>query len=212
MSKNKVTVVVHGGDPLSQAGVIEFLENRPDVVVLDELDPSRADHASSVGLILVDVLDASTVVQLRKLVAEMDGRVVLIVGDLDEPQVDLVLGMGARSVVHLHDVTAAYLVKAVKAASWGRAESAVNMVPHLSAQARGARRGRRETILPAAVPTERELGVLRLVAEGLDTKEIGERLSLSERTVKGVLSDVMTRKHLRNRAHAVAFAVREGYI
>jgi DNA-binding NarL/FixJ family response regulator len=123
MSKNEITVVVHGGDPLSRAGVIEFLENRPDVVVLDELDPSRADHAWSVGLILVNVLDASSVVQLRKLVAEMDGRVVLVVGDLDEPQVDLVLGMGARSVVHLHDVTAARLVKAVEAVSWGGAES-----------------------------------------------------------------------------------------
>jgi DNA-binding NarL/FixJ family response regulator len=212
MSKNKITVVVHGGDPLSRAGVIEFLENRPDVVVLDELDPSRADHAWSVGVILVDVLDASTVVRLRKLVAELEGRVVLVVGDLDEPQVDLVIGVGARSVVHLHDVTAARLVRAVEAVSRGGAESAVNMLSHLSAQARGARRGRRETISAAAVPTERELGVLRLVAEGLDTKEIAERLSLSERTVKGVLSDVMTRKHLRNRAHAVAFAVREGYI
>ena len=54
--------------------------------------------------------------------------------------------------------------------------------------------------------------VLRLVAEGLDTGEIARQLAFSERTIKSVLHDVTTRLQLRNRAHAVAFAVREGFI
>jgi DNA-binding NarL/FixJ family response regulator len=60
--------------------------------------------------------------------------------------------------------------------------------------------------------TDREVEVLRLVAEGLDTGEIARRLAFSERTIKSVLHDVTTRLQLRNRAHAVAFAVREGFI
>ena len=60
--------------------------------------------------------------------------------------------------------------------------------------------------------SEREIEVLRLVAEGLDTGEIARRLSFSERTIKSVLHDVTTRLQLRNRAHAVAYAVREGLI
>ncbi|HEX6344851.1 response regulator transcription factor [Umezawaea sp.] len=212
MSTHRIPVVVYDGDPLSRAGVIEFLEDRPDVVVLDEAGRSDADRAWSVGVVLVDVLDAGAVVRLRTLVADMGGRVVLVVGDLDEPQVEMVRGLGARSVVHLHHITPARLVKAVRSVFRGGGDSAVNMLSHLSAQARGSRRGRRESISAEAVPTERELEVLRLVSEGFDTREIAERLSLSERTVKGVLSDVMRRKHLRNRAHAVAFAVREGYI
>jgi DNA-binding CsgD family transcriptional regulator len=50
------------------------------------------------------------------------------------------------------------------------------------------------------------------VAEGLDTDEIAGRLSYSVRTVKNILHAVTTRFHLRNRAHAVAYALREGFI
>jgi DNA-binding NarL/FixJ family response regulator len=60
--------------------------------------------------------------------------------------------------------------------------------------------------------TDRETQVLRLVADGCDTAEIARRLCYSERTVKNCLHDVTTRLQLRNRSHAVAYAVREGLI
>ena len=60
--------------------------------------------------------------------------------------------------------------------------------------------------------TEREIEVLRLVAEGYDTAEIAKTICFSERTIKSILHDVTTRLQLRNRAHAVAYAVREGLI
>ncbi|MFD9734844.1 LuxR C-terminal-related transcriptional regulator [Umezawaea sp. NPDC059074] len=204
MSMRKIAVVVHDGDPLSRAGVIEFLENRSDLVVLDGLEYREG----SVAVVLVDVLDASTVSRLRGLVADLDQRVVLVVGELDEAQVGMVLDVGARTVVLRHQLTAERLVKAVEAAARGEGDPPPRLLAHLTAQVRGTRRKGR----PPSEPTERELGVLRLVADGLDTREIAERLSYSERTVKGVLYDVMARKHWRNRAHAVAFAVREGYI
>ena len=60
--------------------------------------------------------------------------------------------------------------------------------------------------------TEREAAVLRLLAEGLDTAEVGRQLFYSERTVKNIIHDVTSRLELRNRAHAVAYAIREGLI
>ena len=60
--------------------------------------------------------------------------------------------------------------------------------------------------------SEREIAVLRLLAEGLDTAEIAGQLSYSERTIKAVLHDVTVRFQLRSRAHAVAYAVRAGLI
>ena len=50
------------------------------------------------------------------------------------------------------------------------------------------------------------------MAEGLETSEIAERLCYSERTVKGVVHEITTRLRLRNRAQAVAYAVRQGFI
>jgi DNA-binding NarL/FixJ family response regulator len=54
--------------------------------------------------------------------------------------------------------------------------------------------------------------VLRLIADGHDTNEIARPLCYSQRTVKNVLHDVTSRLKLRNRFHAVAYAVREGLI
>ncbi len=53
---------------------------------------------------------------------------------------------------------------------------------------------------------------MRLVADGHDTSEIAAQLCYSERTVKNVLHDLNTRLQLKNRSHAVAYAVREGLI
>lgn len=73
----------------------------------------------------------------------------------------------------------------------------------------------RPTHLPgrgAAVLTERETEVLRLAAEGFSTAEIARKLAYAEKTIKVALQNVTVRLQLRNRVHAVAYAVRNGLI
>ena len=65
--------------------------------------------------------------------------------------------------------------------------------------------------VPAAL-TNREVVVLRLLAEGLDTEEVGHRIFLSERSVKNIIHGLTSRFSLRNRTQAVAFALRHGLI
>lgn len=60
--------------------------------------------------------------------------------------------------------------------------------------------------------TSREQRVLSLVADGLPTREIGEELHYSERTVKKVLGDVVVKLGARSRSQAIARAVRQGII
>jgi DNA-binding NarL/FixJ family response regulator len=64
--------------------------------------------------------------------------------------------------------------------------------------------------LTAAGLYTREVEVLRLLAEGADTLEIARRLSYSERTVRNIIHGLLTRMKLRSRAHAVAYALRNG--
>ena len=64
----------------------------------------------------------------------------------------------------------------------------------------------------AARLTDREQQVLSLIAEGHPTREVAEQLCYSERTVKNVLHDVVTKLNARSRSQAVAHAVREGLI
>jgi DNA-binding NarL/FixJ family response regulator len=66
--------------------------------------------------------------------------------------------------------------------------------------------------LTASGLAPREIDVLRLMAEGWDTAQIATKLSYSERTVKNVVYAVMNRLGLRNRPHAVAYAMRSGVI
>jgi DNA-binding NarL/FixJ family response regulator len=60
--------------------------------------------------------------------------------------------------------------------------------------------------------TVRELEVLRLLADGSSTRDIAERLSYSERTVKNIVRDLLSKLNCRTRAQAAAFAARRGVI
>ena len=61
-------------------------------------------------------------------------------------------------------------------------------------------------------PTAREIEVLQLVADGLVNREIGERLFLSEETVKSHVRHLLAKLQSRSRAHAVAVGFRRGLI
>jgi len=69
-----------------------------------------------------------------------------------------------------------------------------------------------ETVVTGPELTSREQRVLSLVADGLPTREIGEELHYSERTVKKVLGDVVVKLGARSRSQAIARAVRQGII
>lgn len=79
-----------------------------------------------------------------------------------------------------------------------------------------ARKLMRELKQPASLPpttdplTEREVEVLRLVAQGLSNDDIAERLVVSERTVRTHVSHILDKLHLANRTQMALYAVREG--
>ena len=61
-------------------------------------------------------------------------------------------------------------------------------------------------------PTQREVEVLQLISDGLVNREIGERLFLSEETVKSHVRHLLAKLQARSRAHAVAVGLRRGLI
>jgi NarL family two-component system response regulator LiaR len=79
-----------------------------------------------------------------------------------------------------------------------------------------ARKLMRELSQPPSLPpttdplTEREVEVLRLVAQGLSNDDIAEKLVVSERTVRTHVSHILDKLHLANRTQMALYAVREG--
>jgi two-component system NarL family response regulator len=63
--------------------------------------------------------------------------------------------------------------------------------------------------VPAPRLTDRELGVLRLVAQGLTNREIAEELFIAENTVKNHVRNILEKLHLHSRMEAVLYAVRQ---
>ncbi|MFE5511509.1 LuxR C-terminal-related transcriptional regulator [Streptomyces sp. NPDC056529] len=243
MLTKRVTVTVHASDPLSRAGLISHLRHQPSLDVLpertegervredrgggagDERERGREDRgpvreepgAPAVAVMLADRIDESTTAELRRLLRGRDQRVVLVAGELREPDLLSVVEYGVRAIIWRHQATEQRLLSAVHSAARGEGELPPDLVSRLLNQ---VGRLRRATAAGAtaggAVPlfgmAPREVDVLRLLAEGLDTRQISERLAYSERTVKNILHALMTRLQLTNRAHAVAYALREGYI
>ncbi|EFL35190.1 response regulator [Streptomyces viridochromogenes DSM 40736] len=205
----RIPVAVHATDPISREGAVSQLRRFPEIDLREE----TASGPGTVALLIDDVLDDTALTRLRRLVRSEGARAVLVVGALRETELLDVIECGVGAIVWRREATATRLVQAVLAAARGDGDLPADLLGRLINQVGTLHRGTAgRPGAPASGMTPRELDVLRLVAEGLDTGEIASKLSYSERTVKNVMHGLTTRLHLRNRAHAVAHALREGYI
>lgn len=205
----RIPVTVHADDPISWAGAVSHLKKHAIVDIVDQL---RA-HAEGVVVVLAESLDEPTLSRLRVLGRSEGVHVVLVAGSIRETELLDVAEFGVGAIVWRHEATEHELLRAVVAAFRGDAVIPSELVGQLIGQVGRLRRDAPGTPgVPSSHLTPREIDILRLVAEGRDTAEIGRKISYSERTVKNVIQGVTTRLHLRNRAHAVAYALREGFI
>jgi len=204
-----VAVYVQGKDPISQAGVVAQLRMRPEVRVVEESDRMRA----SVGVMVTDQIDDGTVRALHVLRRDGLVRLVLIAADVDDAALVSAAEAGVGGLLRRSDATADTLVRTIARVASGQGEIPPDLLGRLLEQ---VGRLQRQVLAPRGLTftglTPRETEVLRMVADGHDTSEIAVALCYSERTVKNVLHDLTTRLQLRNRSHAVAYAVREGLI
>jgi DNA-binding NarL/FixJ family response regulator len=117
-----------------------------------------------------------------------------------------ILDAGVAAILLHDDLTGVALVAAVRAALLGHAALPSEVLLRLFDRASAGGR-HDDTGL-----TGRERRVLALLADGEDTRAIADDLCYSERTVKNIVHDLLTKMGCRNRAHAVAQAARQGVI
>lgn len=205
----RIPVAVHAADPISRAGAVSQLRQHPVVDLREETDTGPG----IVALLVSETLDEATLGRLRRLVRSEGAKAVLVVGVLRENELLDVIECGVGAIVWRHEATGHRLAQAVLAAARGDGDLPSDLLGRLISQVGTLHRtAAGQPGAPTSGLAPREVDVLRLVAEGLDTGEIASKLSYSERTVKNVMHGLTTRLHLRNRAHAVAYALREGYI
>jgi DNA-binding NarL/FixJ family response regulator len=199
-SAARPTVVLHAADPVVEAGVVSLLEHRHDAARLCE-----GNEPGNVQLVVVDRLDPAGLRVLRSTRSFHSAPIMLISALLDEEELQIAAEHGVLGFLRRAEVTGNRLVEVVRTTARSEATIPADLQEYLLKQLR-----RPQASSPPL--TAREVDILKLLSEGLDTVGIAQKLAYSERTVKNVVFHVTQRFGLNNRAHAVAFALRQGLI
>ncbi|QFZ17875.1 helix-turn-helix transcriptional regulator [Saccharothrix syringae] len=209
MTATAAGAVVRAEDPVSRAGLVSHLE-AAGIPVL----PDQEWHRADVAVLVVERFIGEVVAGLRREVGRTGTPVVLVADELSTEEFLIAVDCGITAVVPRTAAGGDLVVRAVRAAAVGDGLLPPRLVGEALRRLQTARREAqpRGASSPNAQLSKREVEVLRLMADGLDTAEVAERLSCSQRTVKNVVYGITVRLNLRNRSHAVAYAVRCGLI
>lgn len=163
---------------------------RPDVVLMDLLMPE------------MDGIAATKAIKEQN----PDIKVIVLTSFTDDEHIMPAIEAGATGYL-LKDVSAEDLARAIEGAYQGQAQLHPEVTRKLMEQVRQPRKVQSQ---PGEDLTPRELEVLRLIASGMSNKEIGRQLVMTERTVKGHVSNILGKLNLQDRTQAALYAVRHG--
>lgn len=201
---------VHALDPLSAAGLTAQLQGNPQIELVD---PGPAADGDSVGVAAVETLSEPAAMMVRRARRHGCRRIVLVCGSPHSLDLFSAIDLGVCAILPREQSSSHRLAHAVLSVAAGEAAMPADLLSRLLDN---VAKIQSDVLIPRGLRVsgmaDREVRILRLVADGMDTKEIASQLHYSERTVKNVLHDVTTRFQLRNRSQAVAYAVREGLI
>jgi NarL family two-component system response regulator LiaR len=206
-----IRVLIVDDHGVVREGLRAYLDLEPDIEVVGEArdgrDAVRRAQEVSPDVILMDLLmpnmdgvEATVAIKER----QPNVHVIVLTSFVDDERVVPAIKAGATSYL-LKDVAATDLARAIRGAYAGQAQLHPDVARRLMQQVTAPRRPD-----AAAELTEREREVLKLVAGGRSNKEIARELVVSERTVKGHVSNILGKLGLQDRTQAALYAVRHG--
>jgi DNA-binding NarL/FixJ family response regulator len=203
------SVHVRAADPVTHEGIVAQLLRATSVRIVPEADL----EPTTVVVAAFDALDTVVARDLARLRRLSRCRILLLTRHIDDALLLRATELGISGIVRREDATADMLAGAVRSVATGDG----SLPPDLIGRLLGVmERVHQRVLVPNGLTahglTEREISVLRLVADGHDTAEIARQLAYSERTIKDILHQLTSRLQLRNRSHAVAFAMRAGVL
>ncbi len=212
---DSISVLLVDDHSVVRQGVKAFLITQPDITVVGETGSGEeaiklaAQHIPDV--ILMDlIMPSMDGVEATRRVKQVSPRsqVVVLTSYHEDEHIFPALKAGALSYI-LKDISAEELADAVRKAAAGEAV----LHPRVAARVIKELQGKREdTLNPFTELSERELEVLKLIADGMSNAEMAAQLVLSEKTIKGHVSNILSKLHLADRTQAAVYAWREGVV
>jgi two-component system, NarL family, response regulator LiaR len=210
-----ITVLVVDDHAVVREGVRAFLATQPDLAVVgtaasgEEALRLAAEHAPDVvlmDLVMPGMDGVETTRRLRQLTPRSQ---VLVLTSYDQDEhICPAIRAGAQSYL-LKEVGSVELAEAIRKVARGEAVLHPRVAARVIQELHGARRDQPNAFTELS---ERELDVLKLIAEGRSNAEIAERLVISEKTVKSHVSNILDKLHLDDRTQAAVYAWREGVV
>ncbi len=210
-----ITVMIVDDHEMVRSGAKGYLEAQPEIAVVAEaesgIEAVRLAREYIPDVVLMDlVMPGMDGVEATRKVKDISPRtqIIILTSFHEDEHIFPALQAGAISYL-LKDVKAQELVEAIQRASKGEATLHPRVAARLIKQ---FSHGEPERSTLFTELTEREVEVLTLIARGFTNQKIADELVISIGTVKGHVSNILSKLHLADRTQAAVYAWQEGIV
>ncbi|MFN8596306.1 MAG: response regulator transcription factor [Anaerolineae bacterium] len=210
---HRITVLIVDDHAVVRQGLRTFLELQDDIEIVGEaangLEAIDQARRTQPDIVLLDLLmpKMGGVEAIPHLTAACpQTRIIILTSFGEDDHVIPAIRAGAQGYL-LKDIPPRELIQSVREAYAGK----VQLHPDAAKKLMTA------VAAPAATPspaesdlTGRELEVLQLIAQGLNNHEIAQKLTISEKTVKTHVSNILSKLHCEDRTQAAIYAMKKG--
>jgi NarL family two-component system response regulator LiaR len=213
--KDKITVMIVDDHEMVRQGAAGYLRAQDDINVIAEAASGEEalalanEHVPDVVLMDLVMPGLDGVEATRRLKANSPRTQIIILTSFHEDEhIFPALQAGAISYL-LKDVKASELVQAIRRAARGEATLHPRVAERVIKEFRVGDPDRQRLFTDL---TEREMEVLKLIAAGSSNQKIADQLVITVGTVKGHVSNILSKLHLADRTQAAVYAWKEGLI
>lgn len=212
MSSNNIRILIADDHPVVREGMAAMFSNIPDLDLVGQAEDGQeavelAQRLNPDVILLDLVMPNKDGLEAIRDIKENDpsAKILVVTSFTEDDKVFPAIKSGAQGYL-LKDAPPEVLLQAIRDVYRGE----------LSLHPTIARKLIHEISRPSPLPptdtplTEREIAVLQLIAQGLTDKEIAENLSITTRTVRYHVSNILSKLHLANRTQAALYALQEG--
>ncbi|WP_210364142.1 response regulator transcription factor [Bacillus sp. REN3] len=208
-----IRVVFVDDHEMVRIGVSSYLSAQPDIEVVGEADNGKAGVELALKLrpdiILMDLVmkEMDGIDATRKIIEKWpEAKIIIVTSFLDDEKVYPALEAGATSYM-LKTSKASEIADAVRVTYSGQPVLEPEVTGKMMMKMR-----QRNTMLPHEELTEREMEVLKLIAEGKTNQEIADELFIALKTVKTHVSNILSKLQVQDRTQAVIYAFRHSLV
>lgn len=215
MPENKIKVLIVDDHAIVRQGLRTLLELMDDISIVGEADNGKIaiDLVSQIhpDVVMMDLMmpEMDGITATRQICAQNPGiKIIALTSFLEDENIIPAIQAGATSFL-LKDVSPTELIDTIRAAYRGEARLHPNVARKLMDQVSSHPASLENSLRDI---TDREMEVLRLVAQGMSNKEIASTLVISEKTVKTHISSLLGKLNLNDRTQLAIYALKNGLI